>query len=100
ADLHLARHLARVSDERGWPLLSAAAHPGFTRTNLQTAGASLGRDAPRRSVFSQGTLMPSMEPAEGAGSILLAATSPLAAQGGYYGPTGRFGIVGEPGPVR
>jgi NAD(P)-dependent dehydrogenase (short-subunit alcohol dehydrogenase family) len=100
ADLHLARHLARVSDRRGWPLLSTAAHPGFTRTNLQTAGASLGRDAPRRSVFSHGTVLPSMEPAEGAASILLAATSGLVAQGGYYGPTGRFGIVGEPGPVR
>ncbi|MBO9554603.1 SDR family oxidoreductase [Cellulomonas sp.] len=100
ADLHLARHLARVSDERGWPLLSTAAHPGFTRTNLQTAGASLGRDTPRRSVFTGHSVMPSMLPPEGAGSILLAATSPLAAQGGYYGPTGRLGLVGEPGPVR
>jgi NAD(P)-dependent dehydrogenase (short-subunit alcohol dehydrogenase family) len=100
ADLHLARHLARVSDERGWPLVSTAAHPGFTRTNLQTAGASLGRDTPRRSVFSGESVMPSMLPPEGAGSILLAATSPLATQGSYFGPTGRFGLVGDPGPAR
>ena len=32
-----------VAAERGWPLISIGAHPGYTRTNLQTAGASLGR---------------------------------------------------------
>ena len=33
-----------VSPGDDWNLMSNAAHPGFTRTNLQTAGASLGRD--------------------------------------------------------
>lgn len=46
ADLVLARHLARIARERGWSLRSVAAHPGFTRTNLQTAGPSLGTGAP------------------------------------------------------
>ena len=32
--------------------MSNAAHPGFTRTNLQTAGASLGRDKPKRNLFN------------------------------------------------
>jgi hypothetical protein len=36
ADLMLALHLAAVAARRNWNLLSAAAHPGFTRTNLQT----------------------------------------------------------------
>ncbi len=44
ADLMLTRHLADLAAEHGWNLLSTGAHPGFTRTNLQTAGASLGRD--------------------------------------------------------
>src|SRR5579871_2356266 len=34
ADLMLSQHLAAVADERGWPLLSVAAHPGYTKTNL------------------------------------------------------------------
>ena len=41
--------LGRHAAQRAWGLLSTAAHPGFTRTNLQTAGASLGRGSSRRS---------------------------------------------------
>ena len=48
ADLMMSNHLAKLSADRGWGLLSVAAHPGFTRTNLQTAGASLGRERPSR----------------------------------------------------
>jgi NAD(P)-dependent dehydrogenase (short-subunit alcohol dehydrogenase family) len=48
ADLMMTLHLAAVAVERDWTLMSVAAHPGYTRTNLQTAGASLGRDKPRR----------------------------------------------------
>ncbi len=47
ADLLLGVHLARVADERGWNLLSTIAHPGYTRTNLQTAGPNLGRTKKR-----------------------------------------------------
>ena len=39
ADLMLTLHLADLAAEQGWNLMSNAAHPGFTRTNLQTAGA-------------------------------------------------------------
>src|SRR5438132_1034499 len=49
ADLLFAQHLAAIGQQRGWNLLSTAAHPGFTRTNLQTAGASLGREKPKPS---------------------------------------------------
>lgn len=100
ADLYLARHLAAVATERGWPLLSLAAHPGYTKTNLQTTGPNLGRDKPRRSLLANLPLIPSLTPPEGAASILFAACSREAEQGGYYGPTGRFGLVGEVGPVK
>ncbi|WP_254699365.1 hypothetical protein [Rhodococcus sp. SGAir0479] len=70
--------------------------PGYTRTNLQTAGANLGRDRPRHGVFSgsERTVLPSQDARHGVEPLLFAATSPEAVQGGYYGPGGRMGLVG------
>jgi NAD(P)-dependent dehydrogenase (short-subunit alcohol dehydrogenase family) len=93
ADLLLTEHLAVVATERGWNLRSTAAHPGFTRTNLQTSGPNLGRDKPRWSPL-ESTLLPSQGVETGAEPMLHAATSPDAVNGGYYGPGGRFGLVG------
>jgi len=87
-------HLAALAAERGWDLLSTGAHPGFTRTNLQTAGASLGRDEPTESWFTRVGPLPSQEVGTGVEPLLHAATSPDATAGGYYGPGGRFGLVG------
>lgn len=96
ADMLMAQHLARVADQLGWDLLSTYAHPGYTRTNLQTAGASLGRETPRHGMFSGNdrTMLPSQDVRHGVEPILFAATSPEAAQGGYYGPGGRMALVG------
>jgi NAD(P)-dependent dehydrogenase (short-subunit alcohol dehydrogenase family) len=95
ADLMLTEHLAALATERGWHLLSTAAHPGFTQTNLQTAGPSLGRDKPPLTpmrVVSR--MLPSQQVDTGTEPLLYAATSPDAVNGGYYGPGGRFGLVG------
>jgi NAD(P)-dependent dehydrogenase (short-subunit alcohol dehydrogenase family) len=100
ADLMLTQHLAAIAADRGWHLLSTAAHPGFTRTNLQTAGASLGRDKPRRSLLNSLGILPSQEVGPGTEPLLYAATSPDAVNGGYYGPAGRFGLVGPTTTVR
>jgi NAD(P)-dependent dehydrogenase (short-subunit alcohol dehydrogenase family) len=94
ADLMFTRQLAAVASERGWHLLSTGAHPGYTRTNLQTAGASLGRDKPRWSVLRNVDLLPSQGVEQGSEPLLYAATSADAVAGGYYGPGGRFGLVG------
>ncbi|MGW6057004.1 SDR family oxidoreductase [Streptomyces sp. NPDC055189] len=94
ADLMLTRQLADVVAARGWNLLSTAAHPGYTRTNLQTAGASLGRDKPKFSLLTSLDFLPSQGVEQGAEPLLYAATSPDAVAGGYYGPGGRFGLVG------
>jgi NAD(P)-dependent dehydrogenase (short-subunit alcohol dehydrogenase family) len=96
ADLMFSNHLAQVAAERGWPLLSNAAHPGFTRTNLQTAGASLGRDkAPRYvELLMRFNPLPTQDVQIGTEPLLFAATSPDAEPGAYYGPSGRFGLVG------
>jgi len=61
ADLMLTQHLAGIAAQRGWNLISTAAHPGFTRTNLQTAGASLGRDKPKRTPYNSLRMLPSQE---------------------------------------
>ena len=100
ADLMMTLHLAAVAAERDWDLMSVAAHPGYTRTNLQTAGASLGRDKPKWSVFNGMSFLPSQDVGPGTEPLLYAATSPSAVPGGYYGPGGTFGLVGPTTFVR
>jgi NAD(P)-dependent dehydrogenase (short-subunit alcohol dehydrogenase family) len=100
ADLLFALHLATVATQRGWRLASIAAHPGYTRTNLQTAGASLGRDKPRRAPGTGLPFLPSQAVEQGAEPMLYAATSPDAVNGGYYGPNGFMELVGSTRPAR
>jgi NAD(P)-dependent dehydrogenase (short-subunit alcohol dehydrogenase family) len=100
ADLMLALHLASVAAERDWNLMSNAAHPGFTRTNLQTAGAGLGRDKPKRTPFNGPSILPSQAVEPGTEPLLYAATSPGAVSGGYYGPSRWLGLVGPTAAVR
>ncbi len=94
ADLLFARHLARVATQHGWHIASIAAHPGYTRTNLQTAGASLGRDKPRRAPGTGLPLLPSQAVEQGTEPMLYAATSVDAVNGGYFGPSGFMELVG------
>lgn len=96
ADLLMGRHLAVLATERGWDLLSAMGDPGYTRTRLQTAGANLTRSDQRPPI--RRTLLPSQEVGPGADGLLVAATSPEAAQGGYYGPGGLLHLVGPAVP--
>jgi NAD(P)-dependent dehydrogenase (short-subunit alcohol dehydrogenase family) len=100
ADLMMTLHLADLAGQRGWNLMSNAAHPGFTRTNLQTAGASLGRDKPRRTPFNSPSILPSQEVGPGTEPLLYAATSADAVNGGYYGPSRWFGLVGPTTTIR
>ena len=100
ADLMMTLHLAAVAAERDWDLMSVAAHPGFTRTNLQTAGAALGRDKPKRTIFNSLRFLPSQQVGPGTEPLLYAATSPSAVSGGYYGPGGSLGLVGRTTFVR
>ncbi|HET7723804.1 MAG TPA: NAD(+)--rifampin ADP-ribosyltransferase [Propionibacteriaceae bacterium] len=93
ADLLMGRHLAQVATDKGWDLLSTIAHPGYTRTNLQTAGRNLGRPASRQLRPARRTFLPSQAVETGAEPLLFAATSPEAEQGAYYGPS-RWAVVG------
>ena len=100
ADLMLTLRLADLATGHGWNLMSNAAHPGFTRTNLQTAGASLGRDKPKRTPFNSFNILPSQEVGPGTEPLLYAATDAGAVNGGYYGPGRWFGLVGPTTTVR
>jgi len=100
ADLMMTLRLAGLAAEQGWNLMSNGAHPGFTRTNLQTAGASLGRATPKRTPFNSFSPLPSQEVEQGTEPLLYAATSAGAVNGGYYGPSRWFGLVGPTTAVR
>ncbi|MBF4608910.1 SDR family oxidoreductase [Curtobacterium sp. VKM Ac-1393] len=92
ADLLLALHLHRLTVEADVPLVSTAAHPGYTRTNLQSAGRSLGRAKP---VQASNRALPFTQAVEqGTEPLLYAAVGPNAVGGAYYGPAGPFGLTG------
>ncbi len=87
ADLLFTLRLAEIAREREWPLMSNAAHPGYTRTNLMTAGASLGQSKTRRAWVNRAAHFVSQGVEQGAEPLLYAATSPDALNGVYYGPS-------------
>lgn len=91
-DLLLGIRLAELAGTRGLPLRSTMAHPGYTRTNLQTAGANLARPAEAQKPPIRRTLLPSQTVEQGAEPLLFAATDPSAVSGAYYGP--RNGLTG------
>lgn len=84
ANLLFMRELARRLDGADVDVISAAAHPGSTRTELQRH-SDLMQLAVR--YFAQ-------DAAAGALPTLYAATAPAVSGGNYFGP--RFGIVGPP----
>jgi len=79
-------------------LLSAAAHPGLARTNLQpTSVAANGSRLERLAYDLMGPLFQSA--AQGALPQLFALTAPEASPGGHYGPSQLGGIKGWPKAV-
>jgi NAD(P)-dependent dehydrogenase (short-subunit alcohol dehydrogenase family) len=99
AVLMFARELDRRSKEAGWGILSNAAHPGLTKTNLQISGPSHGRSKPstmERLYKLSWRLTPFLwqEIDEGILPALYAATSPQAEGGAFYGPHGIYEAAG------
>ncbi|WP_436534799.1 SDR family oxidoreductase [Actinoplanes sp. HUAS TT8] len=86
ADLMLMLELADLAAARGWPLMSAGAHPGYTRTNLQSSGPTQGGGRASLAMRIGFRVVPSQGVEQGAEPLLYAATSPDAVPGGYYGP--------------
>ncbi|MHC4052223.1 SDR family oxidoreductase [Bradyrhizobium sp. 25ACV] len=98
AMLMFSLELQRRSDAAGWGVSSIAAHPGFARTDLVANGPGANTFRWRigrllQPLFSQSA-------AEGALPTLLAATSPTAEPGGYYGPNGFYEMKGAPAAAK
>jgi NAD(P)-dependent dehydrogenase (short-subunit alcohol dehydrogenase family) len=99
AVLMFARELNRRSSQAGWGIVSNAAHPGLTKTNLQISGPSHGRSRPstmERLYKLSWRFTPFLwqEIDEGILPALYAATSPQAEGGAYYGPHGFYEAAG------
>lgn len=99
AMLMFALDLQRRSDAKGWGLTSVAAHPGFARTDLIANGHAGGPAGLFAIVSKALAKVASHSAADGALPILMAATQPEVAPGGYYGPTGFMELKGRPGPA-
>ena len=86
ANLLFALELQRRSDANGWRILSDAAHPGFSTTNLIANGPGT------KSIMARGAALIgvffSQSPAAGALPTLYAASAREARPSGYYGPDG------------
>ncbi|KUI12230.1 short-chain dehydrogenase [Mycobacterium lehmannii] len=98
AQLMFAKELDQRSRAHGWGVMSNAAHPGLSKTNL-LSGASYGRDKPTlnaRLTRATWRLLPFMwlDVEEGIKPTLYAATSPDAEGGAYYGPRGFYETAG------
>ncbi|OBI82581.1 SDR family oxidoreductase [Mycobacterium sp. 1245805.9] len=98
AQLMFAMELDRRSRSGGWRLMSNAAHPGLSKTNL-LSGASYGRDTPTlqaRLTRLTWRLLPFMwlDVDEGIKPTLYAAVSPDADGAKYYGPRGLYETAG------
>ncbi len=93
ANLLFALELQRQSEKHGWGIMSIAAHPGVSRTNLLITGAGRWSFA-----GMMRTLLPFLfqPPAQGALPTLYAATSPDAKGGAYYGPDKMMETRGYP----
>lgn len=97
ANLMFALELQRQSDKHGWGIMSVAAHPGVSRTNLLITGAGRWSVAGMARTFLPFLFQPS---AQGALPTLYAATSPEAKGGVYYGPDKLMETRGFPAVAR
>ena len=98
AMLMFAIELDRRSQAQGWKLTSAAAHPGFARTDLIANGPA--QSGAGGFMMAAGRLLQpfiSHSAADGALPTLLAATGPTVKGGDYYGPQRVMEMKGPPG---
>ena len=99
AVLMFALELDRRSHAAGWGIVSNAAHPGLTKTNLQLSGPSHGREKPAlmaRLYQASWRFTPFLwqEIDEGILPALYAAATPHAEGGAFYGPRGFYEAAG------
>ncbi len=92
ANLLFARELQKRSDVLGWGLMSNAAHPGISSTDLVVNG--VGASTLKGRVITKVVEWFGQSAARGALPQLFAATAKEAKPGAYYGPDGFFEMKG------
>ena len=97
ANLLFTFELQRRSDANHWGLVSNAAHPGGSKTELIANGPGVDTAIKRLGARLSGLITQSA--ADGALPTLFAATSPDAKPAGYYGPNGFYEIKGAVAPA-
>jgi NAD(P)-dependent dehydrogenase (short-subunit alcohol dehydrogenase family) len=98
ANLLFAAELDRQLRLAGAPVLSIAAHPGLTQSELLSNALARGNTWRARLLVLPDRFI-SQPVAAGIGPQLLAATGPVRG-GDYLGPTGPFEVRGPAGPAR
>lgn len=99
-----ALELGRRSTRHGWGVTSNVSHPGIAPTNLLAARPEMGRTEQTRGrgliewLSARGVLAGT--PDSAGLPALMAATSPDAVDGGFYGPSGPGHLGGRPGPQK
>jgi len=101
--LLFARELQRRLGAAGSTISSYAAHPGVCRTQLSHNRQRSDQDTVLQrltSFFLRGLRYVGQSPENGAGAVVMAATSASIPPGAFIGPTGPFEAVGKPGVVQ
>ena len=96
ANLMFATELQKKLDIHDIKMLSLAAHPGWSATNLQTKGAELEHARVTKKLNELANKLLAQSASIGALPSLYAATSPKVKPGSYYGPGGWLKMHGHP----
>jgi NAD(P)-dependent dehydrogenase (short-subunit alcohol dehydrogenase family) len=97
ANLMFALELDRRAKAAGSTVVSVAAHPGYSSTNLTKTGPSVGGGLSLPGIgMHQITRLVAQPASHGAWPLLMAATDPSLAGGEYVGPGGLGGTRGRP----
>lgn len=99
ANLLFAYELQRRLAAAGGQVISAAAHPGYAATNLQTVGPQMAGSALGQRLMAFANRFFAQSAAMGALPEVYAATSPDVRGGDYIGPDGLLGQQGFPKQV-
>ena len=96
SNLLFTRELQRRLTAKGASTSAYAAHPGYAATHLQAVGPEMSGSRLMGRVMTVANRVLSQTDEMGALGQLLAATSPDAVPGEYYGPDSFFGLQGHP----
>jgi NAD(P)-dependent dehydrogenase (short-subunit alcohol dehydrogenase family) len=98
ANLLFANELGRRSAAGNWGVTSAAAHPGYAATHLQSSGPGMGGSLVSRAFVAGAKVANLIAQSDEMGALpsLYAATMPEITSGAYVGPSGIGEARGHP----